>query len=124
MKRKIPEQDGKLGRKRRGGFGWLGRLVVAVAALVPLGGVNPAPLAKAQPDQPVIERVEAIRSRLLALEESAGRQPRGYHLVQWYNYWPNWPNWNNWANWPNWGDWCNWCGHAQQRVGRWRWPGR
>jgi hypothetical protein len=90
---------------------------------VPLTHASTASLAEASSEQPVIERVGEIRSKLLAIEEGAHRQQQYDQFAQWYN-WPNWPNWNNWYNWPNWGDWCNWCGHVPRRAGRWRWPGR
>ena len=116
-----PDQD--LTRNRWRGLGWLGRVLLTLGARLPLGHANAAPVAERPSERPIIERVEAIRSKLLAIEENAHRQHGHYDLAQWYN-WPNWPNWNNWYNWPNWGDWCNWCGHVPRRAGRWRWPGR
>jgi hypothetical protein len=121
--RQLPQPDQNVKRGRRRGLGWLGKVLLTLGAFLPLGQANAAPVAETPSEQPVIERVEEIRSKLLAIEGGAHRQQQYDQFAQWYN-WPNWPNWNNWYNWPNWGDWCNWCGHVPRRAGRWRWPGR
>lgn len=96
---------------RRGLPRWLGTLLALLGA-GGAGAVAPPPDGPATTpgDGPVVLRLDAIRTRLLAGDAAAG--PAGSAAPpaaegdtgQWFN-WPNWANWSKWANWNNWNNW-------------------
>lgn len=71
--------------------------------LIAVLGWLPAAQAQMQPESTAQQRIDAVRQRLLELDQSqpdTAAEAQNEYLAQWYN-WPNWPNWGNWGNWPN-----------------------
>lgn len=83
----------------------LGSTCLVLTAIASVGRA-PEVQASAKPETPVIQRLQAIRSKLQQQDAPAKHNLRSKkHTAQWYN-WSNWPNWNNWNDWGN--GWSNW----------------
>ncbi|HEY1261679.1 MAG TPA: hypothetical protein VGF34_20710 [Stellaceae bacterium] len=75
---------------------------------------------RASDQEPVSERLAAIRDAVSTVAGDAARHDANIRFAWWRNWgwgygwgrpwggwgWPNWNNWHNWNNWNNW--WRNW----------------
>lgn len=70
---------------------------------------SPDRIVPASESRGIMERIEAVRDRIRAVENSpttAGARGISGSAAEKIAQWPNWTNWPNWSN--GWGNWMNW----------------